>query len=252
MDESKYKSAELVQMIKDGGVKENEAITFILEKNRRAITRYVCANSGQEADAEDLLQDCIMALREKVLSDGFNQRSTLSNYFFGIAKNQWYKLLKKRQIQVELDEIREGKAAVDPFDELIQQSLTVRDSWLRNELDQLGKNCRAVLLAKSAGQRSEHIAEDLGLGGKTVVDATATRCRRNLEKRLFKKLGNKCQEILRLYLPAKRQARRDGNYDPDQLTKKIAQKLAYETPHDAFVAKNRCMQQLYQLIFPDS
>lgn len=68
---------------------------------RPGIFSHVKKNSGNQNDAQDLLQDAILAAYIKVTQENFELTSSLNTYIQGIARNLWLKHLdryKKRYI----------------------------------------------------------------------------------------------------------------------------------------------------------
>lgn len=68
---------------------------FILTK------KYILNNSGTSDDAQDVFQDAMMVLFEKLADENFQTYTCLSNYVMGITKNLWLKKLKNKQFYLE-------------------------------------------------------------------------------------------------------------------------------------------------------
>ncbi|WP_374444317.1 RNA polymerase sigma factor [Epilithonimonas sp.] len=78
------------------------------------IVWYVKQNSGTLSDAEDLYQDALMVLLEKLTQDDFQLSASLKTYIFAICKNLWLKKLRRVKVTVGLDEITQN----DFFEEI--------------------------------------------------------------------------------------------------------------------------------------
>lgn len=83
------------------GIKQNEKAAFrILYKFYFPIVcKFVLKNNGSEADAEDVFQETLIVLLNKVPKDDFELTSSLKTYIFSVASNIWLKKLRdvKRQ-----------------------------------------------------------------------------------------------------------------------------------------------------------
>ena len=55
------------------------------------VNRFVLNNSGQTEDAEDLFQDTMLVLIEKLRQDNFELTASIKTYIMAIAKNIWLK-----------------------------------------------------------------------------------------------------------------------------------------------------------------
>ena len=59
--------------------------------------KYIEQNSGNKVDAEDIFNDALIILYEKVRSESFSLDTQLSHYLFGIYSKLWLKELRKRK-----------------------------------------------------------------------------------------------------------------------------------------------------------
>jgi RNA polymerase sigma factor (sigma-70 family) len=60
------------------------------------VRKYVRANSGTTAEAEDIFQEALLIYLEKAKAPEFKFTSAPETYLFGICKNLWYAELKKK------------------------------------------------------------------------------------------------------------------------------------------------------------
>ncbi|PZU91658.1 MAG: sigma-70 family RNA polymerase sigma factor [Chryseobacterium sp.] len=75
---------------------------------------YVKQNNGTSSDAEDLYQDALIVLLEKLNQDDFQLSATLKTYIFAICKNLWLKKLRHIKGIVKLEDIKQN----DFFEEI--------------------------------------------------------------------------------------------------------------------------------------
>ncbi len=64
-----------------------------------SIALYIKQNQGTKADAEDIFQETIIVLLQKVRQDDFVLSSSLKTYLYAIAKNLWLKKLRDNKIK---------------------------------------------------------------------------------------------------------------------------------------------------------
>lgn len=84
------------QVLIAGIIEGNEKIlTHFYKENAAYVQGYILHNYGNPEDVEDIFQDALVVLYQKLGSDLFELRGSLKVYFFGICKNLWRARLRK-------------------------------------------------------------------------------------------------------------------------------------------------------------
>ncbi len=105
------------QVIKAGIVEGDERIlTCFYRENIRYVQGYILHNHGNFEDVEDVFQDALVILYQKLSSDLLEIRVPVKTYFYGICRNLWRNRLKKKEKLI----IDDGQ---NRFDEDINNSL---------------------------------------------------------------------------------------------------------------------------------
>lgn len=92
--------AALVERLKAG---DQAAYAQLVEENASRIYRLALRMMGNEADAEDVLQETFMSAFKAI--DNFEERSSLSTWLYRIASNAaLMRLRRKEPVQVSVDE----------------------------------------------------------------------------------------------------------------------------------------------------
>ena len=106
------------------------------------VLRYVQQNAGDRADAEDVFQETLLVLAEKLQQPGFRLTASLPTYLLAIAKNTWLNRLRARRRFPQSD-LAAGADWPDlPADEPNEPTQAVL-RWL----DKATPFCRALLRA---------------------------------------------------------------------------------------------------------
>ena len=71
-----------------------------------SVASYIKQNLGSNEDAEDVFQEAITVLLQKVRQSDFVLTSSLKTYLYAIAKNLWLKRLRDSKIRRNQDELR--------------------------------------------------------------------------------------------------------------------------------------------------
>ncbi|PVX52440.1 RNA polymerase sigma factor (sigma-70 family) [Balneicella halophila] len=81
----------------------NSAFGKLYQDNFQKILKFVSNNSGGKADAEDLFQDAMMVLIEKLRNDNFKLTASINTYVYAICKNLWLKKLRDKDFDLSMD-----------------------------------------------------------------------------------------------------------------------------------------------------
>jgi RNA polymerase sigma-70 factor, ECF subfamily len=126
-----------------------------------------CRMLGNQADAEDLLQDIFLAAHRKL--DGFRGDSALGTWLYRLATNQILDHLRSRAARAgQMTDALDDEAAIADAasGRLADRALTRMD--LERALAQLPDGCRAAFLLHDVeGLEHQEVAEVLGIAEGT-------------------------------------------------------------------------------------
>lgn len=93
----------IIEMNKDqiliaGIIQGNEKILkSFYKENIRYVQGYVLRNNGNHEDVQDVFQDALVVLYQKLKSGSIEIRVSIKTYFYGICKNLWKNRLRKKE-----------------------------------------------------------------------------------------------------------------------------------------------------------
>jgi RNA polymerase sigma factor (sigma-70 family) len=170
---------QLVIAIKNG---DKDAMIQLYKDSYMAVRSYVLKNSGNQDDAEDILQDATIVVWEKIQQGTLELTAKLSTFIFAISRNLWLKRLGKLGRQVNMDGIKTENLSekTDDFDQQDRKLVTAM-------LDQMGGKCRELLLHfYFEGLDMASIAEKLGYNNADTVKAKKHQCFKQLQEQFLK------------------------------------------------------------------
>ncbi|MGA0559983.1 RNA polymerase sigma factor [Larkinella sp. VNQ87] len=80
------------------------AYEWVYQQYYPSVARFVQRNQGSEGDAEDIFQEAVILLHQKITSADFRLTATLKTFLFSIAKNLWLKKLRDEKLVVVSDD----------------------------------------------------------------------------------------------------------------------------------------------------
>ena len=173
--------SDLVNEIKRGNEK---ALLTLYKQNLGTIKKFVLNNSGTIDEAQDVLQETLIAVWQNVAKPEFLLNVKLSTYVFSIAKNQWYKQLKKKTrfkvVDVSVTENYRAEESPMMYDTKIVSDYV-------NKLDETCK--RLLMYFYFDGLDMNTIAEQMGFANSDTVKSKKYQCFKKLETSVKEHFG---------------------------------------------------------------
>ena len=156
----------------------------------KMVFSYITSHGGSEADAEDMLQEAIIVLWQKVCGGGFELTSKLGTYIMAVAKNKWMAEMRKRKRYsldgnlALLDKIDETPSSLDG---LLEEEQT---DAVRKALEAIDPNCKKLLLLFYFEERNmKDIAKLMDFANMDVAKSKKYQCKKALEAVLKKQIA---------------------------------------------------------------
>lgn len=144
------------------------------------VLHHVKQHGGTAEDAQDLLQEAIVLLYEKVTQTDFTLSAAASTYLMAVCKNQWLRELEKRARRTEMT-----PELLEHLPEAETGEPDAPNPALAEYVARLGEKCQAILVSFYYwGHRMEQVAQEHGY--KTIRSATVQKfkCLERLRKSL--------------------------------------------------------------------
>jgi RNA polymerase sigma factor (sigma-70 family) len=176
-----FADARMLERLRKG---EEEALAELYEQNRTLVLSYVTRNGGTTDDSEDLLQEAVIVLWERVRAEKFEPTAKLSTFLYSIVKHKWSRRAEQLRRNVrqseETFEISDGDAIADEL--LIDAE---QKAAIVNAMDKLDDPCKRLLLLFYWEERTtDEIARMMGFANADTVKSKKYQCKKSLEKLL--------------------------------------------------------------------
>jgi RNA polymerase sigma factor (sigma-70 family) len=125
--------------------KDNASFEILYKFYFPAISSFVRQNMGNTEDAEDIFQETIIVLLQKVRQPGFALKSSLKTYIFSISRNLWLKRLRDNRL-ISVDDFETHLVQGEPFEvELLPEK--TKEEKLTSWLSEITEHCQRILKA---------------------------------------------------------------------------------------------------------
>lgn len=163
---------------------DENALAALYAEHRKPITAFVTRNNGTPDDADDMLQEALVVLWERVRCGRFEHRAKLGTFLFGVVRNMWLRRLAHKRREIPQDDFH---TAVDDdpsaLESLIDREQTER---VHSALSRLGETCRRLLHLYYWEERSmEEIAAQMGFANADTAKAKKYQCKKALHQLLL-------------------------------------------------------------------
>jgi len=172
------RDARILDLIRKG---DEEGLVLLYQSARRPVTSFILKNSGTADDAEDMLQEALIVLWERVKTGRFEHSAKLDTFVFATVRNMWLRRLS--QMRRETPGMPEGTEALsddpDGFEQLAEAD---RVTLVERSLELLGEPCRTLLLLFYWEELSmEEIARKMGFANADTAKSKKYQCKKALE-----------------------------------------------------------------------
>ncbi|WP_062054497.1 RNA polymerase sigma factor [Aquimarina longa] len=125
------------------------------------IKPYILQNFGNDEDAEDVFQDALIFIYQKLNTDSLKLHSSLRFYFYGVCKNIWRNRLRKNKKMVITEDTHDNAIISDPvvIKDIEEKE---REYVYRKYFLKLNSSCRKVLNLLFLGNSMKEIAHITG------------------------------------------------------------------------------------------
>jgi len=162
-------------------------IEYIYLEFTPLVAHHVCQNSGHTSDVDDLVQEAMLILYQRSMSQTFKLECSLKTYFFSICKNLWLQQLARKyrllyQADSEVNEPHSTYRSDNP-DRLEEEA--VKHRLLYKSMLALPKDCQHLLELYFLEIPYKEIARMLKLKDEIIVKTRKYACKNLLRKKIM-------------------------------------------------------------------
>ncbi len=174
---------ELLRGLRTG---QREAFERLYRLHYPMVRYLVIQNSGSSEEADDVFQDGLLVLIDKLRRADFQLTASLKTYLYSVCRNLWLKRLKVKGKTKLID----FENPVEVAEEASEESNEPILKSLRECLETIGDSCRKILERYYYFKMSmEEIASELGYTNAENVKNQKYKCILRMRKLLDEKRG---------------------------------------------------------------
>lgn len=179
-----YTDVELVAAIKSP-LHIDSAIKIMYRAYYDLLKIYICNNSGNDEDAQDIFQEVLVAFIDLAQKDKFRGESSIKTFLYTLNRNIWLNELKKRGRALKRELVFENKKDLATMDISYMMAQHEMQKKLLSIVEELGETCKKILLAYYYQDQSmKEIFASLNYESKQAVRNKKCKCLKQLEQLL--------------------------------------------------------------------
>jgi RNA polymerase sigma factor (sigma-70 family) len=169
----------ILDMIRKG---DERALVKLYEMNRAMVRTFITRNNGTHDDSEDMLQEALIILWERVRKGNFEYASKLSTFVFATVKHIWLRRLARARREVPAD--LHSNDTPDPTLSVLEVMIENEEAeQVQQSMARIGEPCRELLLLFYWEECSmEEIAKRMGFANADTVKSKKYQCKKALEQ----------------------------------------------------------------------
>ncbi len=161
--------------------RDKEVMQFVYTQYLPMVRYFIIRNHGTEEDAEDLFQEAMVAVFERVRKKNLSLDCSFKTYLYSVIRHMWLQYLDRKRIHYEFTEMDEFIA----LEELeLYEDFQARKAIYQRNFMQLTELCRKVLMMFVEKVPFEEIAEILGYKGRQYAIKRKYECMKSLMNRV--------------------------------------------------------------------
>ena len=165
---------------------DRDSIKYLYEKYFPLARSIVLKNSGTQEDAEDVFQDGLVALFQKIQNEPLKLNCSLKTYFFSICRNIWLQRLdRKWRLLYQPDLVNESVGDYDPFPFEIDEENLEKERLYNHHLFSLPEDCKKILMMFLSKISLKEITGQMGFKDITYTKTRKYLCKNMLRKRII-------------------------------------------------------------------
>lgn len=169
-------------------LKSQFIVSYLYEELFPGLLKFIMANSGSEEDAEDIFQESLIVVYQKMAHPEFELTSSFKSYFYGVSKMLWLRRLSDVSSSEESLDINQIFSSTEIAEDDVARELQIDTDILKHGLYQkyfmqLGSECQEILKLAMKKVSVKEISEKTGFT-PNYIKSRRSACRKKLIKQI--------------------------------------------------------------------
>lgn len=162
--------------------RDKDVLKYVYKQYFPMVRYFITRNHGTEEDAQDIFQEAVVAVYQKVTRKKLVLECTFKTYFYSVVRHMWLQYLDRNKIRFEYSELDEFIVLEEHefYDDFQSKKAIYQRHFMK-----LTELCRKVLLMFVDRISFEEIAAILGYKGRQYAIKRKYECMKSLINRVI-------------------------------------------------------------------
>lgn len=169
------------------GIQSNDrnTLNYIYSKFFKSIRKFIIQNSGDEDDAQDVFQEAIMIIYNKIIKKDLTElQCAFHTYLFSVCRYLWLQQLNKKGIKLDTDnKAVQESLSIEPEMDILMEETSKYDLYRKHFL-LLSKECQKVLNLFLRKTPQKEIASIMGFKSVDYAKRKKYLCKEKLVEKI--------------------------------------------------------------------
>lgn len=162
--------------------RDKDVLEYLYKHYFPMVRYFIVKNHGSEEDAEDIFQEAIIAVFQRIKRKNLKLDCSFKTYFYAVVRHTWLQLMDRNKLQFEYSEMDEFLLSED---QEIYEDFNAKRAIFQKRFLELTDLCRKVLMMVVDGVPYEEIAMIMGYKGKQHAVKRKYECMKSLINRVI-------------------------------------------------------------------
>ena len=162
--------------------RDKDVLKYLYRQYLPMVRYFIIRNQGSEEDAEDMFQEAMVAICERIRKKNLALDCSFKTYFYSVVRHMWLQYLERNRIQYEFSDMDEFLMLEEKE---IYDDFQAKKAVFQRRFLELTELCRKILLMVVDGYSYEEIAMTVGYKGKQYAIKRKYECMRSLINRVM-------------------------------------------------------------------
>jgi RNA polymerase sigma factor (sigma-70 family) len=172
-----------IEIIRGLARRKDSVIQYVYRSCYPDIRKLILTNGGNRHDAEDVFQDGLVKVYQKITEQGLELNCKFGTYLYSVCRFLWLNELEKRKIKG-----RETHTAEIIIDDQTANNRIMENAVMNlyeKHFKELSKECRTVLNMYFQKASMEEICVVMGYKNVQIAKDTMYRCKKSLTNKIY-------------------------------------------------------------------